>query len=258
MPVSNSNFGPIATLEPLTRHFRRMNPLKFVRKLARRLVRYFFYRFIYLRENAFCQKIAPFIKRTHTQSKEQWDCEYKEGAWNVLYQLHEQAHYAASLFYVVHLRPMPSILDVGCGEGLFYRWLKPFGYSHYTGIDLSEVAIANCASYCDGKTNFTAANAEEYVPETIFDVILFNESLYYLDEPGKVMERYGTYLAEDGFFVVSLWRNARSEAIRRFLKSKFLLIDETIVTNSKGSWFCIAFYAQAFGLISGSDRRVTP
>ncbi len=257
MPVSNSNFGPIATLEPLTRHFRRMNPLKFVRKLARRLVRYFFYRFIYLRENAFCQKIAHFIKRTHTESKEQWDSEYKESAWNLLYHLREQAHYAVSLSYIIHLRPMPSILDVGCGEGLLYRGLRPYGYAQYTGIDFSEAAIARCASYCDEKTSFIAANAEEYVPDRIFDVILFSESLNCLNEPRKAMERYGAYLAKDGIFVVSLWRNARGQAIRRVLKSKFPLIDETLVTNSKGSWFCLAFKALAFDLISGSETRVT-
>jgi 2-polyprenyl-3-methyl-5-hydroxy-6-metoxy-1,4-benzoquinol methylase len=80
--------------------------------------------------------------------------------------------------YYTHYRPGGSLLDVGCGEGVLQRRLRALGYARYLGIDSSEEAIARAQTERDARTEFRCADAETYMPQDRFDVIVFNEVLY--------------------------------------------------------------------------------
>ncbi len=220
----------------MTAHFPR---LPWFRRLARKSLAPIFYRLFYLREDALSKTISGVVPVPQQPDKDLWDSEYNKGYWEKLYDLSEQGHYALLLSYVLRRGPAPSVLDIGCGEGIFLNWLAPHGYKHYTGIDFSETVIAKCAPRCDTKTSFLSANAEEYEPDRRFDAIVFCESIYYFRDPINTVVRYGTYLNENGVFVITLHRHLRTEAIRSRLKDRLELIHETTITNTGGTWFCL-------------------
>ena len=104
-----------------------------------------------------------------------------------------------------------SILDLGCGSGSTGNELTPTTYHHYTGVDISEVAIAKARRRTEengrgDKNRHFQSDLLEYAPTQQFDVILFRDSIYYVAR-GKIkamLYRYSTYLKEGGVFIVRM------------------------------------------------------
>jgi SAM-dependent methyltransferase len=168
-----------------------------------------------------------------------WEALYRRGAWRFLAQLDELSRYSVICGYINYLAPRSAILDIGCGEGVLLDRLGPDGYGRYVGLDLSEAAISRLRSRQNQATRFLRADAETYIPDEIFDVIVFNESLYYLHDPLAVAERYAGSLKPYGIMVVSLFQgSARARAIRALLQRRLALIDETHIKHPPKSWVC--------------------
>jgi 2-polyprenyl-3-methyl-5-hydroxy-6-metoxy-1,4-benzoquinol methylase len=53
-----------------------------------------------------------------------WNREYTEGGWDWLRNIDELAHHCVLAGYVSYLKPGGSVLDVGCGEGVFQEQLR--------------------------------------------------------------------------------------------------------------------------------------
>lgn len=123
-----------------------------------------YYRYVFLRENPVARAITALVGTPSVPSQQHWEAQYKDGRWNRLHDLCEQAHNAIVVAYVASRRPAGSILEVGCGEGTLVTRLQQVGYHSYTGIDISETAISSCRSYLDSKTSCFVADAETYVP----------------------------------------------------------------------------------------------
>ena len=113
------------------------------------------------------------------------------------------------------------------------------GYRSYTGIDISDVAIGRCRQFGDDKTSCFVGDAESYVPSTTFDVIALNGSIYYFSHPISALQRLATFLVPSGIVDLSLFHMDRTHSIRQGLKSRFLVADETVVSNSRGTWHCL-------------------
>jgi len=197
-----------------------------------------YYRYLFLRRNTVARALVSLIGRPKVPTKKMWDTQYANGHWERLKDLCEQAHGAVAASYVAYLKPNSSVLEIGCGEGILLPRLREIGYRAYTGIDISEFAIGKCRTMADEKTRFIVGDAEQYVPDTPVDVILLNESIYYFVEPIACLCRYAERLAPGGVFIVSMFDKERTRPIRRALKETFRVIDETIVSNSKGTWYC--------------------
>jgi SAM-dependent methyltransferase len=69
------------------------------------------------------------------------------------------------------------------------------------------------------------------VPKNKFDVIIFNEVIYYLDDPLKELERYSEFLTKDGFFIISIY-GIREDLINLF-EVKFKLENQIIISDDK-------------------------
>ena len=173
-------------------------------------------------------------------AKEVWEEQYEKGHWQLMRRFDEVARYSVIAGYVHHLKPGGSVLDVGSGEGLLADHLRPFGYSRYLGADLSEAAIRQAAGRADGTTAFTAADAETWRPSDPsmdrWDAIVFNECVYYFKDPLGTVRRYEQFLAEGGVFIVSTFRSRRADVIVRRLLEVYPAIEETAITNRKGTW----------------------
>lgn len=220
---------------------------------------WFYYRYIFLRENPISRAVGALAGNPAVPSREVWESQYEKGQWTRLNDLSEQAHNGVVLSYIAYLRPEGSVLEIGCGEGTLLPRLKQIGFRRYTGIDISEVAIAKTMQFSDNKTTFVVGDAETYKPTGAFDVIVLNECIYYFVEPVNTLQRYASYLTAGGLFVISLFDKDRTRPIRRRLKSAFCLVDETVISNAKGTWYCLVVTPKESGgstVLSREQRQL--
>jgi 2-polyprenyl-3-methyl-5-hydroxy-6-metoxy-1,4-benzoquinol methylase len=149
--------------------------------------------------------------------------------------LNELGRYSAIIGYCRDFNPHAAVLDIGCGEGILQRLLSPT-YSKYLGVDLSQAAIdrAAAAAADADNTKFVAGDARDFAPEEHFDVVVFNECLYYFEEPLAITQRYEGCLNKSGIFLVSNVIRRRSRAARRDLQSAYVLLDRVLLENCRG------------------------
>ena len=168
-----------------------------------------------------------------------WDAEYLNKKWDCLSGIDELAHYSVIAGYIDYLKPGGSILDIGCGSGILQKRLKSYFYNKYVGIDVSIEAINKAAQNKDDKTFFIIADGNDYIPAGLFDVIVFNESLYYFYGPLAVLNRYDRYLKPGGIYIISMYATFRTLKIWQKIRKVYKVIDETRITNKAGiSYTC--------------------
>lgn len=131
-------------------------------------------------------------------SDKTWDQEYDSGKWDYLSTTQEFGRYSVISGYCEHLKPGARVLDVGCGSGILAHWLSSAGISSYVGVDLSAVAIEQARRSNFQGAEFDVADASIFETSRVFDVIVFNEMLYYLKTPEKHVRRIARALAPDG------------------------------------------------------------
>jgi len=111
------------------------------------------------------------------------------------------------------------------------------------GVDLSSSAIAGLVERQSERRSFFAADGEYYVPTEQFDVIIFNEVLYFFRDPLGAVERYASSLRSGGILLVSICTAFKGgTAILERLKEVYAVLDETRVTHADNqwSWICVA------------------
>jgi 2-polyprenyl-3-methyl-5-hydroxy-6-metoxy-1,4-benzoquinol methylase len=147
-----------------------------------------------------------------------WDSEFSQGKWEYLgISTRERARNAviSGVFALKHA-PAGRILDVGCGEGVLTDYLNVAQKKLYSGIDLSTAAIA-IAKKKRSTLNFMQADATAFPPPVgyTYDVIVFNEMLYYTDH-NELIKRYSAkeFLSENGIIVISVWYTHKSDHLR--------------------------------------------
>lgn len=114
----------------------------------------------------------------------------------------------------------PTVLDIGCCGGTLISCIHSF--RRYLGIDISDYAIGEAMRDRDlqsfiasGQASFKATDLRNFSSTERWDVIVFNEVLYYLacDEAIAVCERYSQYLTMDGVILIAMKDDAKSRAI---------------------------------------------
>jgi 2-polyprenyl-3-methyl-5-hydroxy-6-metoxy-1,4-benzoquinol methylase len=171
-------------------------------------------------------------------SKEVWEKQYTGTEWDFLSSEGEKAHYEALLIQVKNARSIETILDIGCGEGVLYDYLKPslsipFGYH---GIDISETAVAKGAEKYPG-IDFKIVDYDFERIDGRFKLIIFNEVLYYFVKPIKIiLKAVNENLATDGIMIVSMYddKNGRNNHIWKNIDSNFKVLLHNVVSNSEG------------------------
>lgn len=172
-----------------------------------------------------------------------WDAEYAGGHWDYLRNSSEIARYGVIASFCHTYSDRGALLDHGCGEGILHRHINMDAISHYVGVDLSLDAINKAAHRQGGeRTTFMVGNVEDFVPEQTFDVIVFNEVLYYLDEPDAVVNRYRSCLSNHGVFVVSMFDMLKARKVWQALDRNHQLVESTRAVNQAGHSWTIRAY----------------
>jgi len=159
-------------------------------------------------------------------SADTWDRQYNSSVWDYVETALLENNRNAVLGQIIrqyfgHNLYSPQILDVGCGTGHFLNFLCC--NFNYTGVDVSGVAIrkakikhsetrlrkrsrvSDVAFVHSDALSFPALAAYH---GTSYDVILFNEVLYYMDED-EMFDLYGRLLNEKGILILSIYEEKK-------------------------------------------------
>lgn len=180
-------------------------------------------------------RLRPYRPIETTRS--QWDVEFAEGRWSYLADLDEMARYSVIAGYCQQLKPGGRILDVACGQGVLLDRLDRNKFSRYVGIDISSSSVSR-QSNRTAQADFLVADVSAYVPRALpWDVIVFNECLYYFTDPLGVTGRYRAILEAGGIFVVSMHLTVETRKMWRALDAAYAQLDAVTVTHgSQVSW----------------------
>jgi 2-polyprenyl-3-methyl-5-hydroxy-6-metoxy-1,4-benzoquinol methylase len=163
-----------------------------------------------------------------------WNRQYREGEWDFLYSSEERAHYEAIVGFIAQWGPGARVLDVGCGHGRLLELLGESGYARYVGVDLSPVAVERARALGLARTHFEVADFQSWETREQFDVVVFNESLYYALRPAATARRFAARLAPGGRMVVSLVDYGDHKVIWRKLEESFAVRASRHERNAAG------------------------
>lgn len=165
-----------------------------------------------------------------------WNRQYRNGRWNNLKSEREAARYQKIIEFARKYGPKnPSILDIGCGEGVLTERMDPKDYSFFMGMDFSSESIKLASKKDLPNTRFLTADAVKFHPEQQFDIIVFNEAFYYIHDSEKqnVLSRMLNNLSENGILIISIFREGPG-SWEYFKNDKRLTeLDFTVVTTEE-------------------------
>jgi 2-polyprenyl-3-methyl-5-hydroxy-6-metoxy-1,4-benzoquinol methylase len=177
------------------------------------------------------------------QSVDAWNRQFKAGRWDRLMHSQPNTKRISQLIEgMVRTQPL-SVLDVGCGNGGLAALLASNAQISYCGLDASEVAIEIAKSLVPS-ARFEVSNAETpSVDLGIFDVIVFNEILYYTN-PHTVLPRYRAHAGDTTRIIISVVQFSRSWFIwRRIRKYITRMHTEQIEANGRTWQIAMGEYA---------------
>ena len=194
------------------------------------------------------------LRRQRILTKAQWDSAYSTGHWDYLHRIDESAHYNMILTYCLEFgggrQGNLSVLDACCGEGVLVDLLQPASYQRYVGVDVSEVAIQSAERKQNLKVSLYRMEVESFTPSGKFSAIVFNECLYYLADPMKVLRRYEQFLIPDGVLIVSMYEK-KGKDLWRMIEREYSIADEVRVEQKNLAWVVKAIRPRTASAISG-------
>lgn len=172
------------------------------------------------------------------------------GDWQSLHTREQAPRYQAIAGCILKAGAA-SVLDIGCGEAVMREYL-PASIA-YTGIEPSAIAAERARS---GRGAIHHSRCEEAAVSGPFDAIVFNEVLYYLDDPMAMLEKFSALLAPDGVLIVSIyqkrvpaWRSSPNAfctgLVQGYVAQWERLAEATITVNAKTWWLLVARRAVA-------------
>jgi SAM-dependent methyltransferase len=173
---------------------------------------------------------------TPSMKRALWNKEFASGGWNHI------AETQGDFVYAVIARYMGggALVDLGCGIGATGNELPAGSYRHYTGVDISDVALAQARANAEklGRASihrYVQADIETFLPAEPADIILLRECLYYIPK-GRVpamLTRLATRLKPEGVVLVRLFdRDAYAEYVQ-IIKDTLALVEEVHAPDSK-------------------------
>lgn len=103
--------------------------------------------------------------------------------------------------------PPGRALDLGAGEGADSIRLARIGYD-VTAVEISNVGAQKILKFADEAgvhLNMQVADIAEYRPEGLFDLVICNGVLHYIDDKESVIETMQAVTRPGGLNVISLW-----------------------------------------------------
>ena len=110
------------------------------------------------------------------------------------------------------------ILDVGCHTGAFGKSLKTLGIDSVWGIEANPASAAVASRYLD--TVVVGFFDESQVPDSFFDVVVFNDVLEHMSDPATALRIAAKKLKSGGVVVASIPNVRHIDNLLHILKEK--------------------------------------
>lgn len=159
-----------------------------------------------------------------------FDQKYSDGSWDYF----DKDHSFEMVKVVEKYARKGRILDIGCGTGILASMMKPDAFKHYLGIDVSPEAIARAQQSKSEKIHFEISDIQNYKCNDTFDLILFEESLYYVPFFRKrLLRRCVRWLRSQGLVIVTMADPSRFTGMVKMIRKNFHIIEERHFPNSQ-------------------------
>jgi SAM-dependent methyltransferase len=169
--------------------------------------------------------------------------QFSNDKWDGLWDVPELARYSVITGYTKYYCKEPRVLDLGCGEGVLQQKFSYEDYAYYLGIDFSEAAIEKAKCIENDKARFELGNLNNMNIDGLFDVIIYNESLYYLNDPPGAIRAMFKNLKPGGIFIVSMHKvGDERDWLWAALDEILDLKDKTSVSNRSNTTWTIGVY----------------
>lgn len=179
-------------------------------------------------------------------SAQTWERKYCEEKYD-LSSKKEDARYG-SLLQILRRYDQGPMLDLGCGDGLLWRNYRPLSHSTLIGIDYSATAVAKANALNLPHCRFDCADYRTFRLDEQVSVVVFNESLYYIDDFLSAMHKSSEWLSESGVVVVSMFDTLVTKRIwKKLLQQYFSIQGITVRDHESGrSWTMRVFPRRQF------------
>ncbi|MFU1796049.1 class I SAM-dependent methyltransferase [Paenibacillus azoreducens] len=185
-------------------------------------------------------KIPDYIEST----QQQWDEEYRTRVWDYLADITEYARYSIVYGYIRKFLAKEGILDMGCGTGILFDMLLGEEKEGYLGVDLSQEAVQIAAAKTS-RNIFRCGDINQYVPEKLYDVIVFNESLQYVPHTSDKLLEYSRFLTPNGVIISSLYSHKNTQ------DPDFAMIERKIEEIEQSGYFDVVDKVSLFNHNAG-------
>jgi 2-polyprenyl-3-methyl-5-hydroxy-6-metoxy-1,4-benzoquinol methylase len=182
-----------------------------------------------LRSLAIRAGISSYESALRAPTVAQWTHEYEAGHWDYLDSLDQLARYSILAGYCWRLDHR-SILDVGCGAGIFRARVGYVDFESYVGIDPVAAAIEQASRLVDDRTTFLIGDV--FLPQLEqFEIVVCNEVLYSLPQPARQLDRIRDLVRPGGHMLTSHIRHPGDVGLYRLIAERFELIDAVDLRN---------------------------
>ncbi len=157
--------------------------------------------------------------------------------WAVMNSFADAGRYGALAEWIRRLAPRGAVLDIGAGNGLLAEALASHDVD-YLGVDIAAQTVAAVQARL-GRPNrrFVVGDATSYVPEHHYPLIIFNDMLYYLEQPVYHVQRLCAFLEPGGTIIVAMYLHWPQIRLLHDLCSAFDVVEQTFIHNSAGRSF---------------------
>jgi SAM-dependent methyltransferase len=144
-----------------------------------------------------------------------------------------------------HIPPSSRVLDIGCGQGAFLARFTGTGASMH-GLELAAAAIERGRRRFPSITFYqgsaTALDACLKLRETVFDLVICSDIIYYLKESDKqtCLDWIAEHLAPEGLAFVAAWcpggKYLRPEELENLVLRRFGILSSGLLSSGH-AWF---------------------
>jgi trans-aconitate methyltransferase len=134
------------------------------------------------------------------------------------------------------------ILDMGCGKGDLAQRIDRDCFASYLGVDVSPSAIETARKMANEKIAFALGDLAHYQCTRKYDLILFEESLYYIPFfRERLLKRYIRSLRPGGVLVVTVAHPAQFGGMIRMIRRNFEMIEDRWSSGAGGGRLLLVF-----------------